>query len=414
MRFIGTPKVGTNALGQLLGRKQAVRFDDGLFSMHPLGLNGVEPRTLCGQQAGQDTHSFACLFPLLIVLPDPRADHEAFVPGGIIPDQEPVALALRGQALTTPLQEPYRDRAHRSSGNKAQPHLVTLGLVRGALLPQHAIAGQCFGIRVSFFPGLFHQAHRVDLILPGMHTRQGKATPPHFVEEAHGPVRLPTGPSNQPVACVFFSRYCGSGLVIQCLARFQLVFSRLRARRTLSVETSVAMSPCSKLTWAASCNVHTLRPLPKSRGLRCKRSLRRSAPSWEKAVRNRCGREEPSCSTASPEALKPWITLRTVWSSQPSWWAITRARSPRALESKIWQRRNTKASDERNPAWIWRCSSSVSGRIKIGIFMPLFYHISYHLWCKCPRCRISDAQDRQNRETLLEALHTKHDREDIT
>ena len=42
----------------------------------------------------------------------------------------------------------------------------------------------------------------------------------------------------------------------------------------------------------------------------------------------------------------------------------------RAEEVKIWQRRNTKASDERNPAWIRRCSSSVKGRIKMGVLMP--------------------------------------------
>jgi class 3 adenylate cyclase/DNA-binding transcriptional regulator YiaG len=34
-----------------------------------------------------------------------------------------------------------------------------------------------------------------------------------------------------------------------------------------------------------------------------------------------------------------------------------------------WQRSYTKASDERSPAWIWRCSSSLKGRIKMGIFM---------------------------------------------
>jgi hypothetical protein len=98
-------------------------------------------------------------------------------------------------------------------------------------------------------------------------------------------------------------------------------------------------------------------------------SLRRSARWCVKAVRSRWGRDEPSCRTASPAALKPWITLRTVWSSQPSWRAITGARSPRAEASKIWQRRNTKASDERNPAWTWRCSSSVKGRIKMGVLI---------------------------------------------
>jgi hypothetical protein len=128
-------------------------------------------------------------------------------------------------------------------------------------------------VGVSLLPGLLHQTHRMVLVLPGVHARQGKATPPHLVEIANGPVRLLTGPADQPVASVFFSRYCGSGLVIQCLARFQLVFSRLRARRTLSSETSWEMIPCSKLTWAASSRVQVLRSWPKSRGLRCEPRL---------------------------------------------------------------------------------------------------------------------------------------------
>jgi len=41
------------------------------------------------------------------------------------------------------------------------------------------------------------------------------------------------------------------------------------------------------------------------------------------------------------------------------------ARSPRADAIKIWQRRNTKASDERNPFWMCCRSSSVNGRIKM-------------------------------------------------
>src|SRR5260370_40726415 len=101
-------------------------------------------------------------------------------------------------------------------------------------------------------------------VLPGVHARQGKATPPHLVEEPDRPARLLASPSNQAVTGVFFSRYCGSGLVIQCLARFQLVFSRLSARRTLSSETSWEMIPCSKLTRRANCRVQGLRSWPKS------------------------------------------------------------------------------------------------------------------------------------------------------
>jgi zinc-ribbon domain len=40
-------------------------------------------------------------------------------------------------------------------------------------------------------------------------------------------------------------------------------------------------------------------------------SFSRTNPSSEKRVCRRWGREEPSCSTARPQALKPWMTLRT-------------------------------------------------------------------------------------------------------
>ena len=370
MRFIGTSKVGTDPFSQLLSGQQAIVLNHVAFAMHAFGLNRIEPGALRGQQERQNANLFARLLDLLVVLANTVANGLTLVPGGIIPDQEPVVLALLEQALAAPVQELYRDRADGASSDEAQPHLVSLRLLWDYLVPQDPIAGQRLGIGIPFLPGLLHQAHGMALILPGVQARQGKATPPHLVEEASGPVRLATGPSNQAVASVFFSRYWGSGLVIQCLARFQLVLRRLRARRTLSLDTSVAMSPCSKLTWAASANVHTPRSLPKSRGLWCKRSLRRSAPSSEKVVRSRWGREEPSCSTASPQALKPWITLRTVWSWQPSWQAMAGARCPRADAVKIWQRRNTKASDERSAVWICRCSSWVSGRIKIGFLIP--------------------------------------------
>jgi hypothetical protein len=200
------------------------------------------------QQKRQDTHAVARLLDLPVVLTNPGANSLALVPGGIIPDQEPVGFALLEQALATPVQKLRGDRAHRSSSDKTQPHLLAAGLLHSPLLPQHAITGQRFGVGISLLPGLFDEMNRMLRVLPGIQRRQGKATPPHFVGEANSPGRLLTRPGDQPVACVFFCRYSGSGLVIQCLARFQLVLSRLRARRTLSVETSVSMIPCSKLT----------------------------------------------------------------------------------------------------------------------------------------------------------------------
>src|SRR5260370_13705432 len=370
MWFIRPTKMTTNALSQLLSRKKPVGLNHGTLAMDPLRFNRVEPGTFGRQKARKDADALALSFHLGVVFTYPTADELAHMPGGIVPNEQPSRFPPGLQLLTPALQKLRGDVTHGTPCHKTQRHLIADRLLCWTALPQNAIARQGFGIGVSLLPGVLHQTHRMVFVLPGVHARQGEATPPHLVEIANGPVRLRTSPGDQAVASVFFSRYCGSGLVIQCLARFQLVFSRLSARRTLSSETSWEMIPCSKLTWAASSRVQVLRSWPKSRGLRCSRSLRRSAPSSEKAVRSRWGRGEPSCNTASPAALKPWITLRTVWSSQPSWRAIMGARSPRAEASNIWQRHNTKASDERNPAWIWRCSSSVTGRIKIGCLIP--------------------------------------------
>src|SRR6266566_3932463 len=346
-------------------------LDHVALGMHPLGFNGIKPGALRGQQDGQNAHALAGLLDLLVVLAYPGTNGLTLMPVGILPDQEPVRLALLLQALATRLQELGGDGAHGSSRHKPQPGLRAVRLLGISLLPKHPRTGQGLGIRVVLAQGLLHQAHWLILALPGVYLRQRKAAPPDFIAKANRPARLLAGPSNQTVPRVFFCWYCGSGLVIQCLARFQLVFKRPRARRTLSSEMGVEMTPCSKLTWAANSRVHTPRFFPKSRGLRCSRSLRRTRPSCEKLVCSRWGHEEPSCSTVRPVALNSWITLRTVWSSHPSWRAISGARSLRADALKIWQRRITKASDERSPAWIWCCSSSVSGRIKMGLLIPV-------------------------------------------
>ena len=67
--------MSTNAFSRLLGREQAIRFDHRLPGMDALGLDGLEPRALGGQEAGQDAHAFACLFDLLVVLANPPANH---------------------------------------------------------------------------------------------------------------------------------------------------------------------------------------------------------------------------------------------------------------------------------------------------------------------------------------------------
>jgi hypothetical protein len=48
----------------------------------------------------------------------------------------------------------------------------------------------------------------------------GQPTPPDLVGEAQRPVRLRCRQGDQAVAAPFFRTYAGSGLVIQCLARW--------------------------------------------------------------------------------------------------------------------------------------------------------------------------------------------------
>ncbi len=102
MRFIRTAKVGTDPFSQLTSGQQAVMLDHVALGMHPFGFDGIEPRALCGQQERQNANALARLFDLLIVLANPSTNHLTLVPGSVIPDQEPVRLALFEQALAAP------------------------------------------------------------------------------------------------------------------------------------------------------------------------------------------------------------------------------------------------------------------------------------------------------------------------
>ena len=196
--------MSTNALGQLFGREQAISFHNRLLGMDPARLNGIEPGTLSGQEEGHNTDSFARLFNLLVVFANPGTYQQTSMPRGIVPDQEPVVLALSSQALTTILQKLDADRTHRPSRDKAHPDLRTVRILRRSGLPQDAIASQGLGIRIIFLPALFDQAKRLLCTLLGLQLWLSKAAPPHFIEEAQRPLRVLTGVHNQAVTSFFF------------------------------------------------------------------------------------------------------------------------------------------------------------------------------------------------------------------
>src|SRR5262249_13593491 len=144
-----------------------------------------------------------------------------------------------------------------------------------------------------------------------------EAAPPGLVLEAEGPGRVGRRPADQTVAPTFFRAYAGSGLVSQRLARFQPTPRRLRVARIVSPLTRRAGRPAAKLPSAARSRVQRLVGWPKVRGLRWSSARNRSAPAGSKAACTVWGAREPGTSAAVPVALKAWMALRTVRSSQP-------------------------------------------------------------------------------------------------
>src|SRR5439155_26777902 len=88
MRLVGAVVVGADALDELFGGEQAVGLVDLALAVDPLGLYGVQPRALRGQEAGEDAHALARPFHLAVVGAEPGAGRVADVPGGVVPEEE--------------------------------------------------------------------------------------------------------------------------------------------------------------------------------------------------------------------------------------------------------------------------------------------------------------------------------------
>ena len=145
--------------------------------------------------------------------------------------------------------------------------------------------------------------------------------------------------------------------------------SRESVARMVCPLTRSLVSPSSKLTSAASLSVQRVLCLPNPLGERCSSSRRESALCSSKAAWTSVGREEIALRASSPRLLKSWMASRTVCCPHPRFLAICGARSPRALAKSIWQRRSTKASEERRPSSSASRSSLESVRTKIGGLM---------------------------------------------
>src|ERR1700680_4137429 len=99
MRLTRRARVGTHPSFQFVSTQETIRFGNVAFAMNPLRLNRVEPGTFGWQEARQDAHSQPGLFDGLVVVAYPGANGLAFVPGGIIPNQDQSRFSLGGQLL---------------------------------------------------------------------------------------------------------------------------------------------------------------------------------------------------------------------------------------------------------------------------------------------------------------------------
>ena len=110
MLVVGYVEGSTDAPFTFVGAQQTGWLGHAALAVDPAGLDGIEPRTLGRQEAGDDADAVSPLLYRPVVLPQPVADLLAQMPAGVIPDQQQRRLAPRCEPRTTPVQEGRRQR----------------------------------------------------------------------------------------------------------------------------------------------------------------------------------------------------------------------------------------------------------------------------------------------------------------
>ena len=103
-----------------------------------------------------------------------------------------------------------------------------------AVGPPPPIATQGLGLALPLRAHLCHQPPRRSRG-PAGQGGEREPTPPGLIGEAQHPLWMPGCQADEPVAWRFLNAYGGSGLVLQRVARRQLLPNRLRAWRMVSM-----------------------------------------------------------------------------------------------------------------------------------------------------------------------------------
>jgi hypothetical protein len=119
-------EIGADTSDEFCFAQEPIRFGDCPLGVDLLWRDSIQPRALERQLADQDSHA-----PLTLGLPvrgvNPRADFLAEVPTGVVPHPQPRLLAFGLQQLADPTEEGGRHRAHGTTVNEANQHLLRVG-----------------------------------------------------------------------------------------------------------------------------------------------------------------------------------------------------------------------------------------------------------------------------------------------
>src|SRR5215204_450097 len=243
MLVMRTTEDPTDPVGKLVSAQQTVGLDHLPLAVHPLGLYGVQPRALLRQKAAYDPHPFAALLDSAVMFSEPAPEFAAYVPAGVVPDEEQNLLANCFELLSAPSEKLSRYPAHGPTIHEPQPRLVEFRQVE-------PVTGDGLRFGIVFGDRLLDEAHRLSLLGEATQGRQSHPAPPALVLEAYCPLGVGRSHLHQSVAPPFFLSYRGSGEVIHRLALCQRT-----PRRCTRVARIVSPDPpfCEPLLEAHLC-----------------------------------------------------------------------------------------------------------------------------------------------------------------
>jgi hypothetical protein len=227
MGFVRTAIVRTHAGSQFLCGQQAICGHHRAFPLDPRGRDRSQPWTFAGEPTRHHPDPTTWLFTVTIMRSEPQTNGLTRVPGGMVPDEQQGTLAQGHRFVTAPRQQLGCERTAGLPRGKAEPELLG---GEGGCTQHKPITGHGFGIGVLWGQRLLDKPQHSRGSSPPVPGGPRQAAPPDFIGNAEGPVRVACREADESSTRGFCRVYAGSGLVIQCWARFQRTSRQARGR----------------------------------------------------------------------------------------------------------------------------------------------------------------------------------------